>query len=226
MAKLILMRHGESIWNQKNLFTGWVDVPLSQKGICEAEEAGRAIQNLPIDIIFTSRLIRADQTWSIAMAFHHSHKVPVVQHEGEGKLEEWGTIYGEKAKLNIIPVYRAWQLNERMYGELQGLDKDETRAKFGVEQVQIWRRSFDVAPPKGESLKICHDRTIPYFNEVILPHLKKGRNVLITAHGNSLRSIVMDLDKLSEEEVVNLEMTLGKPVIYQFEDGKFKNESI
>lgn len=220
-----MMRHGESQWNQMNLFTGWVDIPLSEKGIAEAFEGGKLIKDIPIDIIFTSSLVRAQMTAMLVMSIHNSKKVPIVLHQGEGKLEEWAKIYSEETKSQCIPVIRAWELNERMYGELQGLNKDETRAKFGVEQVQIWRRSYDVAPPNGESLEMTAARSIPYFKNVILPYLQKGLNVFISAHGNSLRSIIMDLDQLTKEQVVKLELGTGVPIIYEYEDGKFKKQS-
>jgi 2,3-bisphosphoglycerate-dependent phosphoglycerate mutase len=152
MPLLILLRHGESMWNKKNLFTGWVDVPLSEKGIDEAIEAGKRIQNLPIDIIFSSTLVRGLMTAMLAMAYHKSGKTPVVLHE-EGKLKSWAQVYSEKAKEEIIPVLCADELNERMYGNLQGLNKQETRDKFGADQVKLWRRSYKVAPPEGESWK-------------------------------------------------------------------------
>jgi len=221
MAKLILMRHGESIWNRLNLFTGWVDVPLSEQGIQEAVAAGQTIQNETIDVAFTSTLVRAQETLALAMAQHKSGKVLVFLHIGEGKFETWSKIYGAKAAAEIIPVYRAWQLNERMYGELQGVNKDEMRVKYGAEQVQIWRRSYDVAPPGGESLKDCAARTLPYFHQEIIPQLEAGKNVLVSAHGNSLRSIIMEIDRLSKEQVVQLELPLGRPLFYTFEAGKF-----
>lgn len=219
-----MMRHGESIWNKNNLFTGWVDVGLSDKGIEEALKAGEKIKDLPVDIVFVSALIRAQMTAFIAMMHHNSKKVLVLLHPGKGKMEKWATIYGEEARQNIIPVYAAWQLNERMYGALQGLNKAETMEKFGKEQVQIWRRSFDVAPPKGESLKLTAKRSIPYFKKKIMPLLQDGKNVLISAHGNSLRSILMEIDNLSKEEVVKLELATGEPVIYNYEDGKLRRE--
>lgn len=221
MNKLILMRHGESEWNKRNLFTGWVDVPLSQKGIQEALEAGKLIQDIPIDVIITTTLVRAQMTAFLAMSEHHSKKVPVVLHSHEGKLEDWGKIYGEEAQHTIIPVIRCWELNERMYGELQGLNKAETAAKFGAEQVQIWRRSYDTAPPNGESLSDTAARSIPYFKDKVVPFLKQGKNVLISAHGNSLRSIIMYLDNLSKEQVLKLELATGVPIIYEFNNGSF-----
>lgn len=226
MGKLILMRHGLSKWNELNLFTGWVDIPLSGKGIEEAVEGGKKIKNIPIDIIFTSTLMRAIMTALLVMNEHASGKVPLLLHKNEGKLEEWATIYSPKAEEMCIPVIRAWELNERMYGELQGMNKAETAEKYGAEQVQIWRRSFDVPPPNGESLEMTAARTIPYFEETIVPYLKQGLNVLVSAHGNSLRSIMMDLDGLNKEQVVKLELATGIPIIYEYENQKFTKQPI
>jgi 2,3-bisphosphoglycerate-dependent phosphoglycerate mutase len=225
MGKLILLRHGASIWNEKNLFTGWVDIPLSTKGIEESFKAGKEISNIPIDIIFVSSLIRAQMTAMLAMSVHAGDKVPCILHPGEGKLDEWSHIHSPSAQETCIPTYVAWQLNERMYGELQGMNKDEMREQYGPEQVQLWRRSYDVPPPNGESLKMTAERSIPYFQQHIVPHLKKGKNVLISAHGNSLRSIVMYLDNLTEEEVVKLEMATGAPVIYTSANDKWKRDA-
>ena len=215
-AKLVMMRHGESEWNRQNLFTGWVDIPLSMKGVEESIEGGKKIAHIPIDLIFTSSLIRAQMTAMLAMINHSSGKIPCIQHPQEGKLEEWAQIYSESAKEACIPVFEAWELNERMYGRLQGMNKQEMREKFGNEQVQIWRRSFDQAPPDGESLAMTAERSIPYFEKRILPLLKEGKNVLISAHGNSLRSIVMFLDNLSKDQVVHLELSTGEPILYTF----------
>lgn len=223
-SKLILMRHGQSEWNKKNLFTGWVDIPLSKEGIEESVRGGEKIRSIPIDVIFTSTLQRAQMTVTLALLHHESGKVPVFLHPGEGKLESWGKIYGEQAKQEVIPVYRAWELNERMYGRLQGLNKAETAEKYGAAQVKIWRRSFDTAPPEGESLKMTAARTLPYFNQKIVPRLEKGENVFVSAHGNSIRSIAMELDDLSEEEVVHLEIPTGDPLIYSYSRGKWSRE--
>lgn len=217
MAKLILMRHGESEWNRKNLFTGWVDIPLSKKGIEESLIGGEKIRDIPIDVIYVSSLIRSQMTAFIAMLGHSSNKIPVLLHPGEGNLEKWAKIYSDKSKSETIPVYEAWELNERMYGALQGMNKDEMRAQYGEEQVRIWRRSFDVAPPEGESLKVTAERAIPYFEKKIVPNLKKGKNVFVSAHGNSLRAIVMRMKGLSKEEVLKLELQTGEPLIYDVE---------
>lgn len=224
-SKLILLRHGQSEWNRLNLFTGWVDIPLSPQGVQEAIDAGKVFAHIPIDLIFTSSLIRAQMTAMLAMVHHSSGKVPVVQHPLEGNLEKWGHVYSDTALHSCIPVYNAWELNERMYGRLQGLNKQETREKYGDEQVHRWRRSFDETPPEGESLAMTAARTIPYFKEKILPHLYQGKNVLISAHGNSLRSIVMFLDGLTKEEVVALELATGKPLFYAFSSTSWSKAS-
>lgn len=217
-SRLILLRHGQSEWNLRNLFTGWVDVPLSKKGIEEAIEAGKQISQIPIDIIYTSSLSRAIMTAMLAMTEHHSGKVPVVAHKGEGKLEDWSKIYNPHAQEGCVPLIQSWQLNERMYGELQGLNKEETIKKFGEKQVKIWRRSYDIAPPGGESLAMTAERSIPYFTDHIVPQLKAGKNVFVSAHGNSLRSIIMHLDDLSKEQVLELELPTGMPVLYEYDD--------
>lgn len=220
MTKLILMRHGLSAWNEQNLFTGWVDIPLSEAGIRESIEGGKKIQDIPIDIIFTSTLVRSHMTLALAMLQHASKKVPVFLHPGQGKMDEWGKIYSEETKKTTLPVYSAWELNERMYGQLQGLNKAEMAKKYGAEQVQIWRRSFDIAPPGGESLAMTAERALPYFKKEIFPRLQRDVNVLVCAHGNSLRAIVMYLDKLTKEQVVKLELATGEPVVYQFKQGR------
>jgi len=224
MAKLIMMRHGESMWNQKNVFTGWVDVPLSEKGIEEAQKAGVVIENINFDIIYVSTLIRALETAMIVMSKNKSGKAPIVIHQEKEKTGEWSKIYNESIEADSIPVYQDWHLNERYYGELQGKNKAETAKIYGDEQVHIWRRSYDVPPPNGEALKNTAERTIPFFKESIIPLLESGKNVLISAHGNSLRSIVMFLDNLTKEEVLNLELATGKPIYYEYEKGIFTNK--
>lgn len=190
MATLVLVRHGESQWNLENRFTGWVDVPLSPKGIEEAKRAGQRLkaEGLKFDKAYTSELQRAQNTLKLI-------------------LEALGT--------PAIPVEKDKALNERHYGDLQGLDKAETAKKFGDEQVKIWRRSYDIAPPKGESLKDTAARTLPYFDSRILADVKKGLNLIVAAHGNSLRSIVMQLDKLTKEQVLELNIATAAPIIYE-----------
>ncbi len=188
MGKLVLLRHGESQWNLENRFTGWVDVPLTDKGREEARHAGMLIRDIPFDQAFTSVLIRAIESLEIALA-------------AAGQLK--------------VPVEKDAALNERMYGDLQGLNKAETAKKFGEEQVHIWRRSYDVRPPNGESLKDTAARTLPYFRSKILPLSTAGKNVFVCAHGNSLRSIVMELDQLTKEEVLELNIATGVPIVYE-----------
>jgi 2,3-bisphosphoglycerate-dependent phosphoglycerate mutase len=220
MTKLILLRHGESVLNKHNVFTGCIDIPLTKKGVEECFKAGELLAEVPIDVIFSSSLIRAQMSAMLVMSLHKEGKIPYIVHEGEGKQAKWSQNYSEE-KDKYIPMFTAWQLNERMYGKLQGLNKQETKDKFGKEQVHLWRRSFDVSPPEGESLEMTAERSIPYFEEKILPYLKQGKNVLISAHGNSLRSIVMVLENLSKEELLNLEIPTGKAFIYTYSGGKF-----
>ena len=196
MTRLILVRHGQSVWNAANRFTGWTDVDLSDRGIVEAEEAGRLLAAIQIDVVHTSDLIRAQRTAEIILRSNETSK---------------------NAKTRID-----WRLNERHYGALQGLNKAETAEEHGSKQVHIWRRSYDVAPPDGESLEMTADRTIPYFVDEILPDLQAGRNVLVSAHGNSLRSIVMHIEQISPEEIVGLEIPTGVPMHYSYEDGSVR----
>lgn len=221
---LILMRHGESMWNKANLFTGWIDIPLSKKGVEESLKAGEVIKDIPVDVIFMSSLIRSQMSAMLAMSVRTDGKTPVILHDGEGRLEEWSKNYGDDPASTTIPVVRAWELNERMYGQLQGLNKSRTIEKYGAEQVQLWRRSYDVPPPGGESLQMTAARSIPYFQEQIIPHLKNGKNVFVAAHGNSLRSIVMVMEGLTEQEVLSLELDTGKPLIYGYENETFSKE--
>src|SRR6266545_3983467 len=187
---LVLVRHGQSEWNLKNLFTGWRDVDLSEQGIAEARTAGRKLkaQGLRFDIAFTSALLRAQRTLDII-------------------LDELGQ--------RGIPVLKDQALNERDYGDLVGLNKDDARKRWGEEQVHIWRRSYDVAPPGGESLRDTAARVLPYYIQEILPRVMRGERVLVSAHGNSLRALVMVLDRLSPEQIVKRELGTGVPMIYR-----------
>jgi len=217
------------MWNAANLFTGWVDVPLTQKGIEEALDGGRRIAHLPIDEVHTSALIRAQMTAMLALSQHQSGKTPIFHYENsgdssnsnEGKMAAWAQMNEQADTSQILPVYASWNLNERMYGDLQGLNKQETRDKFGDEQVKIWRRSYDVPPPNGESLELTAQRTLPYFSSSILPSIDAGKNVFVAAHGNSLRSIIMELEGLSRKEVLSLEVPTGVPIVYQRQEGNW-----
>ena len=232
MASLILMRHGQSMWNAANLFTGWVDVPLTQVGIDEAIAGGKKLADVQIDEVHTSTLIRAQMTAMLALSQHKSGKTPVLQYvdsgdpmsENEQKMVEWSQMHDDADDSNILPVYVSWQLNERMYGDLQGMNKQATRDKFGDEQVKIWRRSYDTPPPNGESLELTAYRTIPYLESVLLPRYEQGKNLFVAAHGNSLRSIIMHLEGLSKEEVLGLEVPTGVPMIYELHDGQWKRK--
>jgi len=190
MPQLVLIRHGESEWNKENRFTGWIDIPLSQKGEEEARSAGEKIRGFKFDMAFTSVLQRAIKTFEIA---------------------------AEVAGFNHLLAEKDEALNERMYGDLQGLNKDECRQKFGVDQVHIWRRSYDIPPPNGESLKDTAARVMPYYHKRIEPMLKEGKNILVVAHGNSLRALVKHLDGLSDEEIVKVEIPTGVPIYYELD---------
>lgn len=218
MFTLVLLRHGESVWNKENRFTGWTDVDLSGTGIKEAEFSGDILkkEGFSFDCVFTSLLKRAIRTTWIAL---------------------------DRMDLMWIPVYKSWRLNERHYGSLQGLNKNETAEKYGDEQVHIWRRSYDVTPPQinrqdprypgrdkryadlspkelpvGESLKDTIDRSIPYWHGSILPKILSGKKVLISAHGNSLRALVKHLDRVSDRDIPTLEIPTGIPLVYQLND--------
>lgn len=218
MRKIVLMRHGESTWNKENLFTGWTDVDLSEKGLAEAHEAGKRLKEagFEFDLCYTSVLKRAIRTLWIA-------------------LDEMDLMY--------LPVLKDWRLNERHYGALQGLNKSETAARYGEEQVTLWRRSFDVPPPAlettderypgfdsrykdltPEQLPLCESlkdtcaRALPFWNDVIVPQIKNGTRMIISAHGNSLRAIVKHLDNISDTDIVSLNIPTGMPLVYEFDE--------
>jgi 2,3-bisphosphoglycerate-dependent phosphoglycerate mutase len=187
---LVLVRHGQSEWNLKNLFTGWRDVDLTEQGIAEARAAGRKLkaQGIRFDVAFTSALKRAQRTLDLLLEEMGQTNIPVIKHQA---------------------------LNERDYGDLAGLNKDDARKKWGDDQVHVWRRSYDVAPPGGESLKDTAARVLPYYIQEVLPHVLRGERVLVSAHGNSLRALVMVLDRLSPDEIVKRELHTGIPMIYR-----------
>ena len=202
MSHLVLVRHGQSEWNEKNLFTGWRDPDLTAQGIDEAKAAGQALkrQGLVFDLAFTSDLQRAQKTLTLLLAEQGQSNLPTTQNQA---------------------------LNERDYGDLAGLNKDDARKKWGDEQVHIWRRSYDTPPPGGESLKDTGARVLPYYDSDILPHVKTGKNILIAAHGNSLRSLVMRLEGLSSAEILDINIDTGVPYIYQMDaDGAVQDKTI
>ncbi len=190
MALLVLIRHGQSQWNLENRFTGWIDVPLTDLGREEARQGATHLKNIRFVKAYTSALQRAQETLRIVL-----------------------DVIGQ----NGIPIEQDQALNERHYGDLQGLNKAETAKKFGDQQVHLWRRSYDIAPPNGESLKDTAARTLPYFQAKIMPEVIAGRNILIVAHGNSLRSIVMYLDQLTKEQVLELNIPTGAPIVYEID---------
>ena len=189
MSQLILVRHGQSEWNQQNLFTGWRDPDLTERGVTEARNAGRALkaEGITFTIAFTSELMRAQKTCAL-----------LLEEQGQSDLQ----------------TIRNVALNERDYGDLSGLNKDDAREKWGEEQVHIWRRSFDTPPPGGESLKDTAERVLPYFDNTIMARIRAGENVLVAAHGNSLRALVMVLDGLGETEITQVNIATGEPYIY------------
>lgn len=190
MARLVLLRHGESQWNLENRFTGWVDVPLSPKGEQEARAAGEKLKGFRFDQAYTSVLKRAIDTLSLVLEVTGQTNVPTEQDQA---------------------------LNERMYGDLQGLNKAETAKKYGDQQVKIWRRSYDVRPPGGESLKDTAERVLPYYEKRIKPEILAGKTLIVAAHGNSLRALVMQLDRLTKEQVLELNIPTGAPLLYEFD---------
>lgn len=219
MAKLILTRHGQSLWNAENKFTGWVDVPLSELGRAEATIAACKLKDYQVRVCFTSMLFRAIETAIIILTEVDNicdGRIPIIKHDIEDEdWHGWDKYNGDPEQ--ELPVYTVAALDERYYGELQGLNKAETAAKFGKEQVQLWRRSYNVAPPGGESLEDTVKRTVPFFCDRILKHLMTGDNVLIAAHGNSLRSIIKYLENLSEAEIVKVELGTGVPIVYDID---------
>ncbi|MFZ3054956.1 MAG: 2,3-diphosphoglycerate-dependent phosphoglycerate mutase [Minisyncoccales bacterium] len=211
MNKLVIIRHGESVWNKENVFTGWIDAPLSEKGIEQAKKAGQLLKEkgFSFDLAFTSSLERAQNTLDLILK-----------------------------EMDIsIPVEKSWRLNERHYGALQGMNKDEMREKFGIQQVEIWRRSYDVRPPvkteekelkykevkegevpSTESLKDTEERLFPYWKENIVPEIKSGKNIIISAHGNSIRSLIKNIEELSGDEIIKIEIPVGIPLVYELDD--------
>ncbi len=197
MNSFVMMRHGESQWNQENRFTGFTDVDLNDKGVAEAKSAGAAVKGIKFDKVYTSTLKRAYHTAEIVMKVAGQNP-PVVKHD---------------------------DLRERDYGDLTGLNKDETREKFGAEQVQIWRRSYDINPPGGESLKDVVARVKPYYEQHILPDLKAGKNILLAAHGNTLRAMLIVLGENTPEDINKAEIATGVPLVFVYEGGKLHRKA-
>lgn len=217
MAKLILVRHGESQWNKKHIFTGWVDITLTRKGIDETQELAKKIKEIKFDVMFTSCLERARAT--LMLIASEQDKTATFIHSGD-KYE----IKVDKKSNHKIPVYSYVDLNERYYGLLQGMKKDDAREKFGEEQVYLWRRSFKEKPPEGESLEDVCCRVSNFFEKEVKLFLDEGKNVLISAHGNSLRALVKYIDNISDESIAHLEFAPGDVISYTMKDGELTKD--
>jgi 2,3-bisphosphoglycerate-dependent phosphoglycerate mutase len=207
---LVLVRHGESMWNKKNVFTGWTDVALTVKGVQDVYKLAKQLREVPFDVMFTSRLERARMTLLVIAA--EQKKTAIFIHTDK----RYNTIFDDKQN---IPVFSHKDLNERHYGLLQGMKKDYAREEFGEEIVHQWRRTYSTRPPEGESLEDVYKRVVPYYKEKIIPHLKDGRNVLVSAHGNSLRALIKYIDNISDDEIVHLELAPGDAMYYVMEKG-------
>jgi 2,3-bisphosphoglycerate-dependent phosphoglycerate mutase len=214
MSKLILLRHLKSQWNQENRFTGWVDVPLSEEGIQQAESVKELLKDLSIDVIYTSPLVRNKQT-VLRILRLLGNKYPIFRYF-DGRMKKQGNSKGDG---NYISVYVSENLNERYYGKLQGFNKEETIKKYGEEKVRLWRRGYANNPPGGESLEDVFERTTPFYKKYVYKDLKQGKNVLIVASHNSLRAIVKYIEKISDEKIADVELPFGGLIEYGF-DGK------
>ncbi|MEM1310984.1 MAG: 2,3-bisphosphoglycerate-dependent phosphoglycerate mutase [Cyanobacteria bacterium P01_D01_bin.71] len=216
MPELILIRHGQSLWNAANKFTGWVDVPLSERGRAEATIASCKLRAHRVNVCFTSKLMRALETAVICLTECDEicgDRIPIIKHdEDDPDWHGWDHYTGNAD--DELPIFTSVMLDERFYGDLQGLNKAETAERFGEDQVTEWRRSFSIRPPGGESLEDTQKRVLPFFQKRIMEHVKQNDSVLVAAHGNSLRAIMMELDNLEPEEVPGLELDTGVPIVY------------
>ena len=215
MTKLTIIRHGESVWNLENRFTGWMDVPLSPKGKEEAMKAGILLKDEQFDKIYVSHLTRAIQTMHLLLDSKEEKRTRVTYHYDDEEIIE-----REDSEVDLsgtLPIIQSKYIAERYYGDLQGLNKDDTRKKYGEEQVHIWRRSYDISPPNGESLKDTLERVLPFFESTVREDIAQGKNILIVAHGNSLRAIIKYLENISDTEIPNYELVTGIPIIYELD---------
>ncbi|APZ42446.1 2,3-bisphosphoglycerate-dependent phosphoglycerate mutase [Acidihalobacter ferrooxydans] len=214
MPQLILLRHGESAWNLQNRFTGWVDVSLSADGVAEAVQAGEWLRDMRFDAVFTSALLRAQDTaYEVLKRNRHCTHYLRIHETGSARYGHYDRAAQDRGEL---VVHVSESLNERYYGDLQGLNKTAAADHFGAEQVHIWRRSYDVPPPNGESLKMTAERTLPYYHAYIEPLLRAGQTLLVTAHGNSLRALIMHLEAMTPEQILAYELHTGAPHVYDF----------
>ena len=226
MGKLVLIRHGESVWNGRSLFTGWVDVPLTQAGIVEASRASHLVNGIDFDVVYVSALIRSIQTAFIVLLSDSRRRTPYLIHSSDFFHRKWYHTFSHTEQKNMIPVYRCWQLNERFYGDLQGLSKSKIADIFGVDKVVSWRRGYTERPPKGESLQDTSHRVIPFFNKEIVKQLEAGKNVLVSALSNTLRSIMMNIEQMDEAQVVGLEVDTANLIIYNYSNGEYLRETL
>lgn len=222
MGYLILVRHGESRWNKENKFSGWVDIPLNQNGVNEAMKVAKQLKKYNIDAAFTSKLTRAQETLLIILA--EQDRTGIFLHNNEKKQAWFSNVDGAWEDRDL-PIYSSINLNERYYGDLQGIDKSEARKKYGEKKVLKWRRSYHFAPPNGESLQDVYRRVVPYFRKKVWPLLKQDKDVIISAHGNSLRAVIKYIEKISDENVAYLELPNGKAFIFEMVDGKLVNKN-
>ena len=211
---LVLVRHGRSVWNDQNRFTGWVDIPLSPEGIEQALKTGDILANQNFDVCFTSTLVRAQMTLFLLLSRSKVAGTPCIMHK-----DAFREVFSSEVQKTLLPVEVSAALNERMYGELQGQNKEDVLKLFGPERFALWRRSYEGCPPDGESLEMTAGRAVPYFKEQIEPRILAGENVLVVAHGNSLRAIVMYLRGLTTEEVPLLEIATGDPLFFEWKNG-------
>ena len=225
MGRLTLIRHGQSIWNQQNRFTGWIDVSLSHQGIKEAQQAAALLTNQRFDLAFTSPLLRAQDTlYEILKQNCHCSQYLRIHETGSEWYEHFVPTADDQSETKI---YVSEKLNERYYGDLQGMNKDRAREQYGAKQVHIWRRSYDIPPPNGESLAMTAARALPYFQSHIVPHLQQGKHVLVSAHGNSLRAIIMHIEQMTAAQILNYELKTGAPHIYDFDNrGQIRKKRI
>jgi 2,3-bisphosphoglycerate-dependent phosphoglycerate mutase len=228
MTYLVLVRHGESGWNLDGRFGGWVDVPLTGKGIEESLRCAAELEEIGLDLAFTSKLIRAQETLFILLS--KQKKIGVFVHEESspkeaGKLESGSRYsYPPKTGKTLIPIHSNEALNERYYGILQGKKKEKMNEKYGKEQIRYWCRSFDEGPPEGESLRDIYERAVPYFESEVLPALNEGKNVIICAHQNSLRALIKHIEGISNEGIREFRLANARPVIYSFSEGRLVKE--
>ena len=215
MGRLILIRHGQSVWNLQNRFTGWIDVSLSPRGVDEAQRAAALLADEHFDLAFTSALLRAQDTlYEILKQNRHCDQYLRVHETGSDWYEHFVATEDDRSELKI---YISEKLNERYYGDLQGMNKDRARERFGADQVHRWRRSYDIPPPGGESLAMTAARALPYFQSHIVPYLQRDQRVLVSAHGNSLRAIIMHLEQMSPAQILAYELNTGAPHLYEFD---------